>query len=147
MAEGSGSSSFANQMLSRLIEKGLSSPEETELLLKKKLTEDENAKCIEAMKVSLLCPISQTRMNFPCRATTCQHVQCFDADIFIQENEMNPKTWRCPVCQKPAHFQHLRLDGFFMSILRSPRLPPNAKDINLEYRIIWEPLLPSDQLQ
>ena len=35
-------------------------------------------------------------------------------------NEKKPK-WVCPVCNKPAYFENLFLDGFYIQLLQSPK--------------------------
>ena len=50
-------------------------------------------------------------MRTPCRASTCSHLQCFDAATFLQMNEKKP-TWMCPICDKPAEFYRLIIDGY-----------------------------------
>ena len=50
------------------------------------------------------------RMTIPCRPSTCDHLQCFDATLYIQMNEKKP-TWVCPVCDKKAPYEHLIIDG------------------------------------
>lgn len=45
------------------------------------------------------------------RASTCLHLQCFDASLFLQMNERKP-TWNCPVCDKPALYETLVIDGY-----------------------------------
>ncbi len=56
------------------------------------------------------------RMTYPCRANTCDHLQCFDANLYLMMNERKPK-WLCPVCNKPAFFDNLLLDGFFKEVM------------------------------
>ena len=51
------------------------------------------------------------RLGVPCRVLTCAHLQCFDAVFFLQMNEKKP-TWTCPVCDKPAPFELLTIDGW-----------------------------------
>lgn len=51
------------------------------------------------------------RLGVPCRVLTCAHLQCFDAVFFLQMNEKKP-TWTCPVCDKPAPFELLTIDGY-----------------------------------
>ena len=46
------------------------------------------------------------RMTFPCRASTCDHLQCFDAQLYLMMNEKKPK-WVCPVCNKSAYYENL----------------------------------------
>lgn len=50
------------------------------------------------------------RLSVPCRAETCAHLQCFDAVFYLQMNEKKP-TWLCPVCDKPAPYDQLIIDG------------------------------------
>ncbi|KAG7269509.1 hypothetical protein CRUP_014751 [Coryphaenoides rupestris] len=50
------------------------------------------------------------RLAVPCRVLTCGHLQCFDVVFFLQMNEKKP-TWTCPVCDKPAPFELLTIDG------------------------------------
>lgn len=50
------------------------------------------------------------RLSVPCRAETCAHLQCFDAVFYLQMNEKKP-TWMCPVCDKPAAYDQLIIDG------------------------------------
>ena len=38
-------------------------------------------------------------MTTPCRSSTCDHLQCFDASLYLMMNEKKPK-WQCPVCNK-----------------------------------------------
>lgn len=84
------------------------------------------------LRGSLLCPVSiftslyfnfiainsfpilqlgKMRIQIPCRATTCTHIQCFDALLYLQMNEKKP-TWVCPVCDKSALYQNLVIDGY-----------------------------------
>jgi hypothetical protein len=60
------------------------------------------------------------RMTYPTRASTCDHLQCFDADTYLRMNEKKPK-WVCPVCNRPAYFDTLFLDGFYIQLLQSPK--------------------------
>lgn len=59
----------------------------------------------------LLIQLGKMRMTIPCRASTCTHLQCFDAATFLLMNEKKP-TWICPVCDKPAPFDKLIIDGY-----------------------------------
>lgn len=45
------------------------------------------------------------------RSSTCSHLQCFDASLYLQMNERKP-TWNCPVCDKPAIYDNLVIDGY-----------------------------------
>ena len=52
------------------------------------------------------------RMSLPCRASTCDHLQCFDASLYIKMNEKKAK-WLCPVCNKPALYDNLLLVNIY----------------------------------
>jgi len=81
------------------------------LAVKEKLTEDADCEIATTMlKVSLNCPLGKMKMLLPCRASTCSHLQCFDASLYLQMNERKP-TWNCPVCDKPAIYDNLVIDG------------------------------------
>ena len=54
--------------------------------------------------------IGKTRMQVPIRTATCDHLQCFDAITFLMMNERKP-TWMCPVCDRPADYFKLIIDG------------------------------------
>ncbi|CAN9500540.1 unnamed protein product [Ophioblennius macclurei] len=69
------------------------------------------------LRVSLICPLVKMRLGVPCRALTCAHLQCFDAVFFLQMNEKKP-TWTCPVCDKPAPYELLTIDGLLSEILK-----------------------------
>merc|ERR1719318_1911847 len=55
-------------------------------------------------------------------------------------NEKKPK-WVCPVCNKPAYYEHLFLDGFYIQLLLSPKFKSIAtNDIILNNDASWEPV-------
>jgi len=59
-------------------------------------------------------------MSVPCRSSTCHHLQCFDAATYLQMNEKK-STWLCPVCDKPAEYDSLIIDGYVcMHQMRQP---------------------------
>ncbi len=99
------------------------------------------------------------RITWPCRSSTCDHLQCFDASLYLMMNERKPK-WLCPVCNKHAFFDNLLLDGFFkevrasvrhvrvpscpvmscLQVLGNPRLPSDDHEIVLHNNGSWDPL-------
>ncbi|KAI0128654.1 MIZ/SP-RING zinc finger protein [Xylariales sp. AK1849] len=66
--------------------------------------------------LSLRCPLSGSRLRAPCRSTSCNHVQCFDATWYLQLQEQGPQ-WSCPICYKPATFENLAIDEYAKDIL------------------------------
>ena len=81
------------------------------------------------------------RMSYPCRSNTCDHLQCFDANLYVMMNERRPK-WLCPVCNKTALYDNLLIDGYFTEILKSKRLPSDDHEIVLHNDGTWDPLPP-----
>jgi len=128
-------------LLDQLKAKGQRQPDYTRALIKEKLADQDQEIATTSCKVTLACPLGKMRMNAPCRASTCDHLQCFDAQLYLQMNEKKPK-WMCPVCNKPALVENLLVDGFFLELIRSPRLPPDEHEIVLHNDGSWDPLPP-----
>ncbi|KAL1456198.1 hypothetical protein WDU94_000945, partial [Cyamophila willieti] len=99
---------------------------------------DSEIKTLE-LTSSLICPLGKMRMTFPTKASTCAHLQCFDGATFIKMNELKPK-WNCPVCDKPAYYDTLAIDGYFYDIVRAC---PKSNEIQLRPDGTWS--LSSDQ--
>lgn len=101
------------------------------ILVRDKLRADADCDIATTMlKVSLCCPLGKMRMTNPCRASTCMHLQCFDASLYLQMNERKP-TWNCPVCDKSALYDNLVIDGYFQEVLASNELPTDENEIQL----------------
>lgn len=128
-------------LLDQLKAKGQRQPDYTRALIKEKLADQDQEIATTSCKVTLACPLGKMRMNAPCRASTCDHLQCFDAQLYLQMNEKKPK-WVCPVCNKPALVENLLVDGFFLELIRSPRLPSDEHEIVLHNDGTWDPLPP-----
>lgn len=113
----------------------------TQFAVKEKLNEDADSEiATTSLRVSLACPLGKMRMSTPCRASTCFHLQCFDASLFLQMNERKP-TWNCPVCDKPALYDTLVIDGYFQEVLNSNKLLPDVNEIQLLQDGSWENLV------
>ncbi|ESN94774.1 hypothetical protein HELRODRAFT_180112 [Helobdella robusta] len=105
-------------LLERLQKTSILKPEHTKKLISEKLTlESDNDLALTSLRISLICPLGKMRMSIPCRSQTCDHLQCFDSITFLQMNEKKP-TWFCPVCDRPAEFNKLIIDGFISEIIR-----------------------------
>jgi len=131
-------------LFDQLKAKGLRQPDYTRALIKEKLADQDQEIATTSCKVTLACPLGKMRMNAPCRASTCDHLQCFDAQLYLQMNEKKPK-WVCPVCNKPAVMENLLVDGFFMELIKSPRLPADEHEIVLHNDGSWDPLPPKKE--
>ncbi|KAF2105706.1 hypothetical protein BDV96DRAFT_357112 [Lophiotrema nucula] len=63
---------------------------------------------------------SRIRIVKPVRGIDCEHLQCFDLDIFLDRHcavHGNDHNIRCPLCDYPMHLSDLRNDRYFESIL------------------------------
>lgn len=81
------------------------------IVVREKLKDDADCDIATTeLRVSLMCPLGKMRMSTPCRSRACLHLQCFDASLYLQMNERKP-TWNCPVCDKPATYDNLVIDG------------------------------------
>jgi hypothetical protein len=91
-----------------------------------------SSNCIQ---VSLICPLSQSRMVLPCRGAHCRHPQCFDAEAYIEYNKcvmsskgkekgvchvqsMKQQLFKCPLCSKHLPFNQLYVDKTMLQILQ-----------------------------
>lgn len=127
----------SSDLLQRLRAKGVRPADYTRGLIKDKLCEDADSEiATTSLKVSLVCPLGKMKMQLPCRATTCSHLQCFDASLFLQMNERKP-TWLCPVCDKSILYDNLAIDGYFSDILSSPLLPSDSMEVQLNVDGTW----------
>ncbi|XP_070600120.1 E3 SUMO-protein ligase PIAS4 isoform X1 [Erythrolamprus reginae] len=108
----------SSELLQRLKNIGIKHQELCKALVKEKLRLDpESEIATTGVRVSLICPLVKMRLSVPCRAETCAHLQCFDAVFYLQMNEKKP-TWMCPVCDKPATYDQLMIDGLLSKILK-----------------------------
>jgi len=93
--------------------------EDTIRIVKEKLNSDADV-AMTSIRVNLLCPVGCSRMTTPTRTKKCNHLQCFDANLFLKMNEKKP-TWNCPVCHRNAYFNELIVDEYFIEICRASK--------------------------
>ncbi|CAH0713177.1 unnamed protein product, partial [Brenthis ino] len=130
------------ELLQRLKNKGTKNVDYTRSLIKEKLSEDYDSEiATTSLRVSLMCPLGKMRMSCPCRPANCPHLQCFDASLFLQMNERKP-TWLCPVCDRPAPYDSLVVDGYFQEVLTSSRLASECNEIQLHADGNWSAHVP-----
>ncbi|XP_050399994.2 E3 SUMO-protein ligase PIAS2 [Patella vulgata] len=124
-------------LLQRLKQFGNRHPDHTRALIKEKLVHDPDSEiATTSLRVSLMCPLGKMRLQIPCRASTCTHLQCYDANTFLMMNEKK-STWICPVCDKAASFDKLIIDGYFLEIFRAS---PECSEIQFHPDGNWSPL-------
>jgi len=133
----------SDQLLERLNGKGKRDPGFTRDLIKKKLSDDDDGIATTNLKVSVACPLGKMRMSMPCRPQSCDHLQCFDASLFLMMNEKKP-TWTCPVCDSPAKYDDLMIDGYFQEVIKAKELPEEENEIILNQDGSWNPV-PKDE--
>ncbi|CDW55617.1 zf-MIZ domain containing protein [Trichuris trichiura] len=78
---------------------------------------DDDIKMCSA-ETSLLCPITFTKMNMPCRSVKCRHLDCFDARNLLLSNKEQIE-WLCPLCRSRLDFHDLRVDELVTKILKN----------------------------
>ena len=113
-------------MLDKLNAKGVADPLVTQKLIISKLTDTDNEISTTSLKGNLNCPLGKMRLRIPVRSSQCNHVQCFDAQLYLQMNEKKP-SWLCPVCDKKAEYKTLFIDGLFTQILKEA--PSDSNEI------------------
>lgn len=82
-----------------------------------------------SQNLSLKCPLSYARLKVPCRGISCNHIQCFDANSFMQLQEQGP-TWNCPICSKSAPFENLAIDEYVQEVLENT--PESCEQVTIE---------------
>ncbi|KAL3867155.1 hypothetical protein ACJMK2_044378 [Sinanodonta woodiana] len=129
-------------LLSRLKQFGQRHPDHTRALIKEKLTHNADSDvATTSLRVSLVCPLGKRRIQIPCRTNTCSHLQPFDAFTFFMMNEKKP-TWMCPVCDRPATYDKLIIDGFFLEICQQET---EANEIQFTDDGSWSPVRQSKE--
>lgn len=102
----------------------------TILKAQKILNEDDEELQMETMRMSLQCPISYCRMKFPVRSKYCDHIQCFDAQWYLEAQRQVP-LWECPVCQEKIKISDIRICDYTTEILNNCK---NDNDEQVEIR-------------
>lgn len=126
-------------LIRRLKANGVRNPDHTTATIKEKLCQDRDSEIATmSLRGSLICPLGKIKMKLPSRALTCTHLQCFDATLYLQMNEKKPK-WICPVCDKPALFKNLAIDGLFLDIIC--KAPSECTEVQFHEDGSWTPVI------
>ncbi|CDS41737.1 e3 SUMO protein ligase PIAS2 [Echinococcus multilocularis] len=104
-------------------------------------SDDDDLQIQNTLPVQLLCPLSKCRIKLPVRGQRCQHIQCYDADTYLLINERKP-AWKCPVCDSPAPFHELFVDGLLMDILAT-RESQDVEEIVFNENGSWTTMRPA----
>lgn len=120
----------SEMLLQRLKEKGARSSKETKDYIIKKLADVDPDLATTSYRFSLMCPLGKMRMKIPAKSVNCDHLQCFDASIYILMNEKKP-TWLCPTCNKSCVYDDIQIENYFLEVVTSPNLSENSKEIEI----------------
>ncbi|KAL0224525.1 hypothetical protein P9112_003915 [Eukaryota sp. TZLM1-RC] len=63
-------------------------------------------------EISLMDPLTFTRITTPARGLHCTHRECFDVFLFLQHS-VRLCVWQCSICNKPLPYPELRYDEWF----------------------------------
>jgi len=133
-------------LLQKLHDKGARSSEETKNYIIKKLTDLDPDLATTSYRFSLVCPLGKMRMKIPAKSIHCDHLQCFDASIFILMNEKKP-TWMCPTCSKPCLYDDIQIENYFLEVVSSPTLVDGCKEIELLADGTWKVYVESEEVK
>ncbi|KAK2667827.1 Zinc finger, RING/FYVE/PHD-type [Fusarium oxysporum f. sp. vasinfectum] len=89
---------------------------------------------ITSQVLTLMCPLSQKRLELPCRGLDCKHLQCFDATTYIQLQEQSSQ-WECPICYIYVPFDVLAVDGYMENILHET--PKSQERVTIDANGKW----------
>eukprot|EP00971_Amphidinium_carterae_P333091 6467596-Amphidinium_carterae.1 len=99
---------------------------------------DDDILCVSSYKLSLRCPISMERIEFPVRGTLCSHAQAFDLQAYLRSNEQMRafnQRWVCPICSLNLRPSDLIHDGFVQDVLT--RAAPDVDEVTLAADGTW----------
>lgn len=120
----------SDTLLQKLQEKGARSSEDTKNDIIKKLADVDPDLATTSYRFSLVCPLGKMKMKIPAKSVNCDHLQCFDASIFILMNEKKP-TWMCPTCNKSCLYDDIQIESYFLDIVSNPTLADCCKEIEI----------------
>lgn len=88
------------------------------------------------IQISLVCPVSKSRIKVPCKSKFCQHLQCFDGETFLKIIEFK-KQLKCLICHKPCLYSDVIVDEYFQQILDDENTE-SVTDIAIQNDGNWE---------
>ncbi|XP_028905933.1 E3 SUMO-protein ligase PIAS3-like isoform X2 [Ornithorhynchus anatinus] len=132
-----------SDLLRELRAKDVFPASKTRAMIQEKLAAEAGEATASSFRISLMCPLGQSRMSMPCRALSCSHLQTFDALQYLQRNK-EKETWRCPICVKKAYFKNLVVDEFFLNVLN---IGPDFEEIEFLPDGSWSPVGPKRNLR
>eukprot|EP01118_Nematostelium_gracile_P018386 TRINITY_DN8151_c0_g1_i1.p1 TRINITY_DN8151_c0_g1~~TRINITY_DN8151_c0_g1_i1.p1 ORF type:complete len:169 (+),score=14.56 TRINITY_DN8151_c0_g1_i1:59-565(+) len=95
-----------------------------------------------SLRLSLRCPLTQSRLITPAKGKQCRHLQCFDLTAYLTMNRNNP-SFECPVCQRSLPPSELLKDEFVHHLLQ--QLPKDLSDVDINPDGSWTIPQPSNK--
>uniref|UniRef100_A0A914VV58 SP-RING-type domain-containing protein n=1 Tax=Plectus sambesii TaxID=2011161 RepID=A0A914VV58_9BILA len=80
------------------------------------------------VRLSLVCPLTRTRINVPARGVNCPHLPCFDLEAFLTCNQERALL-ECPHCRTHVDLPAIEIDQFVASILQETRSYQSAVEV------------------
>ena len=68
--------------------------------------------------VSLQCPLSMQRINYPGRGRGCDHLSCFDIKTYVAECCATSQ-WNCPICLAPCYMDSIVASQVLLDAIES----------------------------
>lgn len=121
-----------DELVDRL-RKRIESKDKVIAAIKARQTDDDEVQA-GPTKVSLRDPLTYTRIGLPCRASSCVHLNCFDATCWYAMMEQT-STWLCPICDRVLDPDDLIIDGFIADILQN--VHEDEEDVMIEADGQW----------
>lgn len=95
---------------------------------------------ISELKCKLTCPLSLCKLKeMPVKFKGCAHIECFDINVYLQMNYKRPTSWKCPICQREAPWESLRINTWMKNV--SAETDDETKEVYLTKTGSWK--LPS----
>jgi hypothetical protein len=110
-----------------------------------------------SLNISLTDPFSFKTVNTAIRGVDCKHLECFDLRTWLETRPRKPTkhgrkepslidVWKCPICDRDARPNNLRVDGFLTRVLAD--LVAKGKGSTKRIRVVpggsWEPIVEPD---
>lgn len=78
--------------------------------------DDDECEEVDAL-VSLKCPLSLERYEYPARGRHCGHLPCFNLETYLMFSQQSG-VWQCPVCYKGLPVEEIEINLQMAAILR-----------------------------
>ncbi|KAI5962805.1 hypothetical protein KGF57_001374 [Candida theae] len=108
----------------------------------KKNADDSHLEGIEIKDIMLTLkdPYTFTRIQTPIKTMECDHLECFDLNFFMIQQQSNP-TWECPHCGNSLEVSDLAICEYFEDILNNVSMDVDYARITNDGQ--WAPVIES----